>query len=106
MGFFVTVKGGEMIGYEWITWPPHVPRHISDPAGSEHKERTTGGEKKETPQERHLSHRGLRLQPHDELVALWVDELLPEPEERERRHRDDQGEVQASQGEDQTLSQG
>lgn len=52
------------------------------------------------------SHRGLRLQPHHELVALWVDELLPETQEGERRHRDDQGEVQASQGEDQTLAQG
>lgn len=52
------------------------------------------------------SHRGLRLQPHDELVALWVDELLPEPQEGERRHGDHQGEVQASQREDQTLTQG
>lgn len=51
-------------------------------------------------------HRGLRLQPHDELVALWVDELLPESQEGERRHRDNKGEVQASQGEDQTLTQG
>lgn len=52
------------------------------------------------------SHRGLRLQPHDELVALWVNELLAEPQEGQRCNRDDQGEVEASQGEHQALTQG
>lgn len=39
-------------------------------------------------------------------MALWVDELLAQAQEGQRRHRDDQGEVQAAQGEDETLTQG
>lgn len=85
-----------MAEWDWTTWPPHVPttRVI--------QQERAWGEKQEEEEDKlkrceESSHRGLRLQPHDELVALWVDEFLPESQEGERSHRDHQGEVQASQ---------
>ena len=39
-------------------------------------------------------------------MALGVDELLSQVQEGEGRHRDDQGKVEAAQGEDLALAQG
>lgn len=51
-----------------------------------------------------LLHGRLRLQLHDKLVTLGVNELLAQAQEGKGRHCDDEGEVETPQGEDLALT--